>query len=579
MKTHRTLELVLASAIATLLIGLFHLHGNTSNVPMEGRSIFVWVFRQWTHPQSDFSHGWVMPLISLALVWRRRHELRTVAKSGAVSGLVAVAGLLALHVAAARAQQPRLSSMIFAALTWAIPFAIYGPEVGRILLFPCAYLLLSVAAYLLVNFTFQMRLAASSAAAFMLNGLGIAAQRRGTAIFSAAGGGFNFDVADPCSGLRSLVVITALAAPYAYLTQRTTARKWLLFLGAVPLAIMANIVRIVGIALIAQFLGRAWATRVYHDYSGYIVFGTAVILMMALDRLLNAICHRIPPQPAATTGHAPGPAQLRSDHDGTSLRRLYFYWGVFGMLWLMALSMTAAGEPRPAPPLRLRLPQQVGFRRAQRVLFCQNQNCGRSFSDEQTLTRCPLCGSPLDEAAPAEKNLLPPGTRIVRRRYASIGEPPFLVSIVFSDQERRSIHRPQVCLVGQGYSIVDQQLLKVPLPSRPPLEVMVLLALKGDGAKDETSELSRRSCHAYWFVNSEGRETPYHFNRLLWTAWDAVVKNRRPAWAYLTVASACRGQLDDERRRLAAFIQELYPELQNATADGQHPIASASPDL
>ncbi len=111
--------------------------------------------------------------------------------------------------------------------------------------------------------------------------------RNGTAIYSAAGGGFNFDVADPCSGLRSLVVMTALTAPYAYFTQKTTFKIWALFLLSIPLAMLANTTRIVTIALVAQAFGQDRAMALYHDYSGYLVFVVATLLMVSAGAMLN----------------------------------------------------------------------------------------------------------------------------------------------------------------------------------------------------------------------------------------------------------------------------------------------------
>jgi exosortase/archaeosortase family protein len=88
--------------------------------------------------------------------------------------------------------------------------------------------------------------------------------------------------------LRSLVVMTALAAPYAFFTQRDTPRKWALFLLSVPLAVVANVTRIVTIAVVAQAAGIEAAMRLYHDFSGYLVFAVAALLLVSAGRLVNA---------------------------------------------------------------------------------------------------------------------------------------------------------------------------------------------------------------------------------------------------------------------------------------------------
>jgi exosortase len=121
----------------------------------------------------------------------------------------------------------------------------------------------------------------------LLHGAGIQAIRRGTVIYSGAGGGFQFDVADACSGLRSLVVMTALAAPYAYFTLKGHWRKWTLFALSVPLAMLANALRIFTLALVAELIGMRLAMSLYHDFSGYLVFVISVGLLMGTGSLLE----------------------------------------------------------------------------------------------------------------------------------------------------------------------------------------------------------------------------------------------------------------------------------------------------
>jgi exosortase len=121
----------------------------------------------------------------------------------------------------------------------------------------------------------------------MLNGLGIGAVQIGTAIRSTVAGGFEFDVADPCSGLRSLLAMTALTAVYAYFSQRTILRKWILFMASIPLAVVGNIARIVTVAIVAEAFGGKLALGIYHDYSGYILFTASITMMVVIGGLLN----------------------------------------------------------------------------------------------------------------------------------------------------------------------------------------------------------------------------------------------------------------------------------------------------
>jgi exosortase len=286
-KKQKMIEALLLGTAALMVLILFQFWGNRSNVAMSTPSLFVWIGRQWIAEGGDFSHGWIMPLISLGAVWLKRKELLAAEKNVSYIGFGVLVISLALHWAALRAQQPRVSLVALVGVLWSIPFFLYGWNVARLLLFPAGYLLLCFTSYLLVSVTMPLRLTSCAVSCGLLNGLGIASVRHGTAIYSSAAGGFNFDVADPCSGLRSLVVMTALAAPYAYFSQKSQIKRWILFLSSIPLAMLANVFRIVSIAVVAEVFGKKFAMTAYHDYSDFFIFAAAILMMVAVGRLLE----------------------------------------------------------------------------------------------------------------------------------------------------------------------------------------------------------------------------------------------------------------------------------------------------
>lgn len=100
-------------------------------------------------------------------------------------------------------------------------------------------------------------------------------------------GAFSIDVAEPCSGMRSLFAMMALTAGYAYFTQPTWFRRGLLFVLSIPIAIFGNVMRILTIAAVASACSADFAMGFYHDYSGYVVFLTAVLLMVAAGGLIT----------------------------------------------------------------------------------------------------------------------------------------------------------------------------------------------------------------------------------------------------------------------------------------------------
>ena len=185
------------------------------------------------------------------------------------------------------AQQPRISSAGLVVLLWSLPFLLYGWGLARWLLFPCGYLFLAIPLNFIDSMTAPLRLFATVVSAAVLNGFGIEVQRVGAGLFSAAGNSFAFNVAPECSGLRSLLAMTALMAFYAWYSQKTLAKKWIFFLCCIPVAIVANVCRVILVVAVAAFLGQETAMGLWHDYSGYPIFLISVALMLALDRLLN----------------------------------------------------------------------------------------------------------------------------------------------------------------------------------------------------------------------------------------------------------------------------------------------------
>ena len=179
----------------------------------------------------------------------------------------------------------------------------------------------------------------------------------------------------------------------------------------------------------------------------------------------------------------------------------------------------------------------------------------------------PVSGEKLFTMSLPEYDALPHDTEFVKSIYTNDAEQVF-VSIVLSGKERDSIHRPERCLVGQGSSIVNQhfwnvvmpQTISVPLEGRDPLKVAVLETIRNyRGADGELK--TYYGYYAYWFVG-QNRETPSHYMRMLWLAWDRVVHSRSHKWAYIAV-SGDRGDGTTKayEKDVIDFIQKLYPHL------------------
>ena len=281
---------VLISLIIGFVFFLFHYQGNTLDVRVFGRSALAWMVERWTDDieyGGDYSHGWLIPILSLYVVWTRRKELAAAPKAISYTGLSLVVACLLLHWLGAKAQQTRLSLFALVGLTWTIPYYFYGWQVAKRLIFPCAYLIFCIPFNFLDSVTHPLRIFATSVATFLLNGVGIGVEQSGARLHSLSPGGFDLDVADACSGIRSLIAITALTAIYANLTQRTAWRQWLMFFMSIPLALVGNVVRIFTTGIVAEAFGTDMAMQMYHDFSGFIIFMVVFILLISVGSLME----------------------------------------------------------------------------------------------------------------------------------------------------------------------------------------------------------------------------------------------------------------------------------------------------
>ena len=584
--------------VAAAIVALYQFFGSEGETSKEPASIFRWLFIQY-HDR-DMQLTWVMPLVGLYAAWDRRRELAAAPKRASWLGLLASAATLALHVLAFRAQQPRVSLFTVAILLWTSSWALWGWAVARQLLFPLGYTLLSFLCFHIKHYTTALQVLASNLSVFFLKGFGVNASNVGSVIRVAVDPQtppIVFNVMEGCSGLRSLVVLSALAAPYAYFRVRGNVRAWILFAMSVPLAVLTNILRISTLTFFAFLFGNDLAMQVYHDPAGFLVFFIGILLLRAtasflerdwsapLARLRTAFRRRFGGVDASNSRSPRSPS-----HSSASAPRpdKPFTVFLFPILLLLLVGATSFFLSRPrvyrgAPdcPIDVKLPAELGPYSGIEMLFCTNDQCCRDYprtdfpeGDAAGFT-CPVCSNALDTIAIGERNLLPAGTPILRRVYSfgGSGKDAFQVSIVYSGIERNSIHRPQRCLASQGYQIIAERNLDIPLRDGTAYPIHVLDTLRRY-KNDAGRTISSGGIYAYWYFNPE-RSTPDHFSRLLWIARDSVLRDYRPRWAYLSIALSCD---PDNREPAYELLRDVVPRLLPVMEASQKSLLSHEQD-
>lgn len=237
-------------------------------------------------PHEDLSYGWFVPLFSLYVLWRERRELVESLGEPSGWGFLTLLPSLFLGFIGARGGQIRFEIVGFVGILGSLTWIFFGLRALKRIAFPLAFLFFCIPLHSFLDLvTIHLRTLAVGVSYVVMRGVGVDVVREGTMLCQP--GGFQIDVADPCSGLRSLFAMMALTAGYAYLNLPTWPRRFVLFALSVPIAVLGNVCRILSIVLTAAFCSEDFATGFYHDYSGYVVFLVSVSLMVACCSLLT----------------------------------------------------------------------------------------------------------------------------------------------------------------------------------------------------------------------------------------------------------------------------------------------------
>jgi len=171
-----------------------------------------------------------------------------------------------------------------------------------------------------------------------------------------------------------------------------------------------------------------------------------------------------------------------------------------------------------------------------------------------------------EEISEGERVILPGDTEFAKKRYTDLSGDMINAQIVLAGAEKRSIHRPEVCLPAQGWTLKSGEVVPITLKDGKTLQVMKLRISRLVGAQGAPPrELT--SWFLYWFVGKE-TTTPYHIVRILKTNLDMLLHNTNHRWAYVVVSApvlkgfTAEGKDSDETLKMAEeFISEVAPEI------------------
>jgi exosortase len=247
----------------------------------------------------NYSHGFFIVPLAAYFAWERRAVFQRAAVKPALTGIVLVALSLMLLVAGTLGAELFLSRASLVSALAGIVLFLGGWARLRTLAFPLAFLLLMIPLPALIfnKIAFPLQLVASHVGEFGISALDIPILREGNVLILANA---TLEVAEACSGIRSLVSLFTLGVVFGYFADSRVWVRSVIALSAIPVAILANGLRVASAGVAAHNYGLAGVEGLFHEFSGWVVFVIAFLMMLALQRL---VLHFAPP-PAAQTSPA-----------------------------------------------------------------------------------------------------------------------------------------------------------------------------------------------------------------------------------------------------------------------------------
>lgn len=247
-----------------------------------GKLVMDW----WTFP--DFSHGFLVPFFSTFLIWEKREDLFGVTLAPVWGGIgLVVFGLIVLFLGV-YGSELFLSRVSLIILLFGFTLTFGGWQLLRELRFALLVLLLAIPlpAILYNQITFPLQILASKLASDLLPWFGVPVLREGNIIELPL---MKLEVAEACSGIRSLMSLFTLAVFYGYFMEKSNKRRVVIVLASIPIAIAANAVRILGTGLCVQYWDPDKALGFFHEFSGWVIFLVSLTCLYLLHRAISLI--------------------------------------------------------------------------------------------------------------------------------------------------------------------------------------------------------------------------------------------------------------------------------------------------
>jgi exosortase len=246
--------------------------------------------RQWGS-DDNYSHGFFVLPLALYFAWERRDRLAAAPRHANAAGLALIVGSLLIRLAGVLGSDLFLTRVSLIGVIAGAIWFVWGQRHVRILAFPILFLLLMIPLPTIIfnQLAFPLQLFASRVGEGVIAAAGIPVLREGNVLHLPAA---TLEVAEACSGIRSLVSLLMLAIVLGYFTGQGTRGRVALALAAVPIAIAANAARVAGTGLAAEWVGPEAAQGFFHTFSGWLMFVVAFIGLLLVQQVSTRLGQR-----------------------------------------------------------------------------------------------------------------------------------------------------------------------------------------------------------------------------------------------------------------------------------------------
>jgi exosortase len=242
---------------------------------------------QWWD-DSNYTHGFLVPIFSGVLLWQRRKQLAALPAEGSWIGLpVLLLGIGALLLGDIGSENFLMRTSLIAILVGLVLFLL-GSRVLRVVAFPLLFLIFMVPlpSTLFYAVALPLQTLAARNAAWTLETLGVPVLLDGNVIHLTKQ---SLGVAEACSGIRSLISLFSVSVGWAVLTLSGFWAMAIFVAAVVPITILANAGRVVVTGLIGQWLGFEYAQGFFHTFSSWLVFVFAFLCLLGVHRTIRLV--------------------------------------------------------------------------------------------------------------------------------------------------------------------------------------------------------------------------------------------------------------------------------------------------